>query len=47
MESLRVWEAYFAANTQIVETVRYNKGTLYSKMPIVDVLRYEKLSKNQ
>jgi len=35
----------FYCNTQIVKTGRYNTETLYSKMPTVGVLHFEKLSK--
>ena len=31
------WEACFVADTQIVKTGRYNKGTIYSKMFVVGV----------
>ena len=39
MKSLRVWEACFAADTQIVKTGRYNKGIIYSRRPAAGVRR--------
>ena len=39
MKSLRVWEACFVADTQIVKTGRYNKGIIYSRRPAAGVRR--------
>ena len=47
VESLWVWEACFVADTQIVKTGRYNKGTLYSKIPTVGVLRFGSMQKKR
>ena len=47
MKSSRVWEAYFVADTQNVKTGRYNKGTLYSKIPTVGVLRFGSMQKKR
>ena len=45
MKRSRVGEAYFAADTQNVQTGRYNKGTLYSKMFVVGVLYFGSIQK--
>ena len=39
MKSLRVWEACFVVDTQIVKTGRYNKGIIYSRRPAAGVRR--------